>query len=146
MNDVRDSHNESFAKSSGFSSFSSLVSSNDQVFVLKTRSTSMPSIHVIDSSSTDSIILTDDSYSDMHETEASLCTDVFHRQQSFTTCFDGELSSYQEDETIHDDFINFKPYDKIEKADIISNRLENEKRFVSNSETFIFGKSETIDM
>ncbi len=53
-NDSSEKHNESIRKSSGFSSFSSLLSSNEHPTLTRTRSSSLPSIPHAISSSTDS--------------------------------------------------------------------------------------------
>ncbi|CAF2227618.1 unnamed protein product [Rotaria magnacalcarata] len=57
INHLQDSYehtNESITKSSGFSSFSSLLSSNDHLVSSKSRSASMPSLYITTSSSCDS--------------------------------------------------------------------------------------------
>ncbi|CAF0790114.1 unnamed protein product [Rotaria sp. Silwood1] len=103
-------YNESITKSSGFSSFSSLLSSNEQPIRIHSRSSSMPSMHCTRFSSFDSSNL---SYSDQSDT-----TNVRYRsksilekkpidtsaqldsQQSFTTCLEVDFSTDQEDDEI----------------------------------------------
>ncbi|CAF4123854.1 unnamed protein product [Rotaria sp. Silwood2] len=105
-NELCQRHNESIAKSSGFSSFSSLLSSNEQPIKIHPRSSSMPSIYCTRFSSFDSSNL---SYSDQSDTNNVHChsklllkkrtsdtSEQLDSQQSFTTCFEAEFSIDQE--------------------------------------------------
>ena len=88
------------AKSSGFSSFSSLLSSNDQPIRMNSRSSSMPSIRFTTFSSIDSSNLSDDNLLANNDLQYrskfvidSGINDTYNQvnsQQSFTTCFEGE--------------------------------------------------------
>ncbi|CAF0873127.1 unnamed protein product [Adineta steineri] len=98
-NEICDQNNESITKSSGFSSFSSLLSSNEQQRPMKinSRSSSMPSIRFTTFSSIDSsnISFDDQLDNDNLKYQSELVIDkqlnnTFNRQQSFITCCQGE--------------------------------------------------------
>jgi len=99
-------NNESITKSSGFSSFSSLLSSNDHQVLLRARSSSLPPIPYATSSSNDS---SNFSYNDQlhkrheqHRSNSVTEKPISHlsyqsnSQQSSTTCFQGECSINEE--------------------------------------------------
>ena len=77
--------------------------------------------------------MTDESFSDIHDAEINLHSDFLLDEQSFTTCFDEELSSYQEDETIRDDFLNHKLNEPVNKDPILLN------------DTTVYGKNKFDD-
>ncbi|CAF1960351.1 unnamed protein product [Rotaria magnacalcarata] len=106
LNESSEQTNESTAKSSGFSSFSSLLSSNEQPARARVRSSSMPSIHCPRFSSMDSANLSYTDPSDskdayyhsksLLEKQTSDKSDQLESQQSFTTCFEKDFSINQE--------------------------------------------------
>jgi len=69
LNEVCEQNNESITKSSGFSSFSSLLSSNDHQVSLRARSSSLPSIPCAIFSSMDSSNYSDNDQSDNHDVQ-----------------------------------------------------------------------------
>ncbi|CAF0777321.1 unnamed protein product [Rotaria sordida] len=99
-------HNQSITKSSSFSSFSSFLSSNEQLIKIHSRSSSMPSIYCTRFSLIDSSNLNYSNQSDTNnvhyhsklilEKKTSNTSDQLDSQQSFTTCFETEFSINQE--------------------------------------------------
>ncbi|UJR16038.1 hypothetical protein I4U23_002952 [Adineta vaga] len=88
-------NNESIAKSSGFSSFSSLLSNNEQPIKINSRSSSMPSIRFTTFSSVDSSNLSSDDHLDTN-TDTQYCSEftidksINDNEQSFVTCCERE--------------------------------------------------------
>nr|ACF75482.1 rho GTPase activating protein [Adineta vaga] len=88
-------NNESIAKSSGFSSFSSLLSNNEQPIKINSRSSSMPSIRFTTFSSVDSSNLSSDDHLDTY-TDTQYCSEftidksINDNEQSFVTCCERE--------------------------------------------------------
>jgi len=96
-------NNESITKSSGFSSFSSLLSSNDHQVPLRTRSSSLPSIPCTIFSSMDSSNFSDNDQSDNHDVEyrskSVIEKPISHiSYQQSSTCVPREFSINEEND------------------------------------------------
>nr|ACD37573.1 Rho GTPase activating protein [Philodina roseola] len=96
---VKDQHNQSMTKSSGFSSFSSLLSTHEQILIVPSRSSSMPSIRCeTHSSSDDSPIeqsfvncLDDDNIRQTNRNENEHVSSKKQRQSSKSKIIDEDL-------------------------------------------------------
>jgi len=134
------------AKSSGFSSFSSLLSSNDQPIRMNSRSSSMPSIRFTTFSSVDSSNLSYDNVLDSNdlqccsklviENETSDISKQLNSQQSFITCFEGQDNNKSQINILQKRFPS---------ADLINEEDRTKERLIILKEKHKSGKNVYLD-
>jgi hypothetical protein len=134
------------AKSSGFSSFSSLLSSNDQPIRMNSRSSSMPSIRFTTFSSVDSSNLSYDNVLDSNdlqchsnlviENETSDISKQLNSQQSFITCFEGQENNKSQINILQKRFPS---------ADLINEEERTKERLIILKEKHKSGKNVYLD-
>jgi hypothetical protein len=134
------------AKSSGFSSFSSLLSSHDQPIRMNSRSSSMPSIRFTTFSSVDSSNLSYDNVLDSNdlqccsklviENETNDSSKQLNSHQSFITCFEGQDNNKSQINILQKRFPS---------ADLINEEDRTKERLIILKEKHKSGKNVYLD-